>query len=826
MDISRFSSQLGAYFLPDTQHDLRERFYEGLCLVAVVLVFAIILPTNVVQHLPAQLNVALAVFGAVSAILWGLARRERYYPGVFLALQLVVLAVGWYPNAGSVGSLPYYFFVPLSYAVLLFSGRQAWLLSTVIIGEALALMALELRFPAMLVPFSSPHDRWLDLAIGMIVAGLSCVLILWLAVTGYRRERERLRVAIEALTRSEDRFANLFDLNPDAVFLFDLETRRFRDVNAGFTRLTGWSREEASGRTAVDLRLWANPERRDLLFRMTQDTRTVHGFRARFRKRNGEEFWGEISLTIIEGEGTPLALATTRDVTEQVQVEQVIAESRAQLVTLINSTDDLIWLVEPEQFGLTLFNKAFADSVQHGLGLATRAGLRPADLMPGPTADEWCGFYRRALTDGAFTIEYRVPDSDTFLLHSFSPVRIEGRTTGVAVFGKDISAQRRNQSEREHMELQLAEAQKMESLGRLAGGVAHDFNNMLGGIMGYAELLLDDESDPQRRQDLESIMQAAVRSAELTRKLLAFGRRGKNIVEAVDLNAIVQDSVSMLRPSFRPDVVVSIEPESMWTVDADPGQMNQLVVNLCINANEAMPDGGWLRLTVTDVTLDAEHAGALAPGDYVQLAVTDTGVGMPDDVRSRIFEPFFTTKVRGSSPGTGLGLSTVYGIVHLHHGAIDVESTPGHGSRFVVRLPKGTLAPGRQAPVPAAGRGRGLILVVEDEPLLRRLASAALEKLGYDSLTAADGEEGVAVFGARHRDLAGVMLDLKMPKKDGREAFLEFQAIDAAVPVLICSGYGDNEEAQGLISLGARGLLPKPYRVAELAEQLGRLRPR
>ena len=823
MHISRLATRIGAYFLPDTHHDLRERFYEGLCLVGAVLSILVVLPANAAQNLPASINVAVAAFGACCAALWWLARRERYYPGLFLLFQMAVLGMGWFPNAGSNGSLPYYFFVPLCYTVLLYRGTRMWVLAAVVLAEPLALMALEGRLPGLITPFSSARDRWIDLGTGLMVSGLSSALIIWMAVTGYRRERERLQETLAALTRSETRFARLFDVNPDAVFLFDTEKRCFRDINKGFTRLTGWSREEALGRTPLELGLWVDHARRDELFGLLQQSTTVHAFRARFRRRSGDEFWGEISLSTVEEGGVALALATTRDVTIQVQTEQAIAESRAQLITLINSTDDLIWLVEPVHFGLTLFNKTFADSVRHGLHTDPEVGLRPSDLMPGSVADVWCAYYRRALDEGAFTIEYRVPGTDVFLLHSISPVRLDGRTTGVAVFGKDITERRRNQAEREHMELQLADAQKMESLGRLAGGVAHDFNNMLGGIMGYAELLLDDEPHPQRRQDLEAIMQAAVRSAELTRKLLAFGRRGKNIVEAVDLNAIVQDSVAMLRPSFRHDVIVSIEPESSWTVDADPGQMNQLVVNLCMNANEAMPDGGWLRIALHDVTLHESTAGGLAAGDYVELTVTDSGVGMTDDVRARMFEPFFTTKVRGSSPGTGLGLSTVYGIVHLHHGTIEVESAPGHGTTFTVRLPKGVLAPGPPQSAPGTSRGRGLILVVEDEPLLQRLAAAALGKLGYDCLTASDGEDAVNLFRERHRDLSGVLLDLKMPRKDGREAFLEFRQIDAAVPVLICSGYGDNEEAQGLISLGARGLLPKPYRVAELAEQLARL---
>jgi len=819
--ISRLASRFGAYFLPDNPHDLRERFYEGLCLVAAVLSIGVVLPVNAAQSLPVTINVALTIFGGLSAWLWVLARRGHTFPGLFLVAQLGVLGVGWFPNAGSHGSVPYYFFVPLCYSILLFDGVRAWAFCALVLAEPIGLTVLEHQVPGLLTPFQSERDRLIDISTGLVVSGVTCSLIIWMAVTSYRRERQRLRVALDALTRSEDRFEKMFQVNPDAVFLFDAEKGTFTDVNHGFTQLTGWRREDTMNRTATDLGLWVDLSARDQFQDAVQSSRTVHSFRARFRRRSGEIFWGSVSLSLVEDDGRILALATTRDITGQVNAERENAESRAQLSTLINSTDDMIWLVEPTAFRLTLFNRAFSQKHEADLGVAPRLGLAPEDFLPPALAEEWRGFYRRALDEGAFTIEYTLPGTDSFTLHSFSPVRAADRTVGVAVFGKDITERRHDQEQREHMELQVAEAQRMESLGRLAGGVAHDFNNMLGGIMGYADLLLQDEDDQQRRQDLEAILQAATRSAELTRKLLAFGRRGRNIVEAVDLNAILQDSAAMLRPSFRPDVVVSIEPECSWSIDADPSQMNQLVVNLCVNGNEAMPEGGWLRLRTSDVHLDAGASGALPPGDYVELTVSDTGIGMPDEVRARIFEPFFTTKVRGSSPGTGLGLSTVYGIVHLHHGSIDVISAPGEGTTFVVRMPKGVLDP--RAPsddTRAAGRGHGLVLVVEDEPLLRRFAREALGKLGYDTVTAVDGEEGVAIFAERHGELAGVLLDLKMPRKDGRETFLAFRELNPTVPVLICSGYGDNEEAQGLISLGARGLLPKPYRLNDLAEQL------
>jgi PAS domain S-box-containing protein len=650
---------------------------------------------------------------------------------------------------------------------------------------------------------------------------------MWIVVTGYTRERERLKVAAGALLQSEDQRTRLFQMNPDAIFLIDAETRRYLDVNEAFEHLSGWSKADVVGHTSVEFNLWVDPADRGRLYEELNARGEVRDFLCRFRRRDGSEFWGSTSVGWADIGGRRCLLLATRDVSEQLSAEKAVAESRALLSALIDSTDDFIFLVDPRTFGLTVFNDTFAKAAKDTLGVDVRPGMRMQDLLPPDIAAEWCGFYTRALAAGLFSLEYTVPGTSRILLLSLSPVRHGDEVIGVSVFGKDITNRKRAAEERERIEVQLLQAQKMESLGSLGGGVAHDFNNLRAGIMGYADLLLDDEHDSVQRERLQAILNAARRSSELTKKLLAFGRRGRNIVEPVELNAIVTDGLAMLRPSFTSSIAVVLELHGSWTVDGDPSQMNQMVLNLCINASEAMPAGGRLTIRTRDAELDAPcgHALHLKPGAYVELAIADTGAGMAGEVKERIFEPFFTTKVGGGVTGTGLGLSTVYGIVQLHQGAIAVDSTPGAGTTFTIYLPKGILRDvhlGAARPTPA---GRGLILVVEDEELLRSFTAAALDRLGYSAIMAADGEEAVRVFRDRHAELTGVLLDLKMPKMGGRATFLEMADIDPRVPVLICSGYGDNEEAQGLITLGAKGLLPKPYRLADLSEQLAKLAP-
>ena len=811
-------------YLPAPSLDLQTRFYQGLCLVATIVVLGVITPINLAQRLPADVTVVAAGFGLVALAFHLAARRGHYYITGFFVALMVSLNLSWFPNAGDAGSVGFFFFVPIIYAVVFWRGLARWVVVALVIGDYVGLLWLSGTMPALNSPFAGPTERLVDLTIGFVTSGVTIASVLAVVLRIYHEERERLRVTGRALADSREQLAQLFEVNPDAVVVIDAASRQILDVNDGFARLTGWARDEVVGRTTLDLDLWVDPSERDRFFHAVSTEPRPAAFLARLRSRDGRQGWASLSAGALEIDGRPCLLIATRDVTALIDAQRETAESQARLATLIDSTDDLIWMVDPD-LTLTTCNAAFKAHVEDHYGLMAVAGASIEEFTPPELIERWRGYYRRALASGAFTEEYVTLKGAHTLLVSVRSVRHGEHVRGVSVFARDITVLKHADAERERMRLELIQAQKLESLGSLAGGVAHDFNNMLGGIMGYADILLSGETAPERRDHLTAILGAAARSSELTRKLLAFARRGRNIVEAVEIGTIVRESVAMLRPTLEHDVSVDLRLDDTWSVDGDPGQISQIVLNLCINASEAMPDGGRLEIGVRDVELAEVSARAydVAPGPYVELSVCDTGVGMPDHVRSRIFEPFFTTKVGGEIAGTGLGLSTVYGIVHLHRGAIDVRSATSTGTTFLVYLPKGDLPAVGARPAAEAVGGAGLVLVVEDEEMLRRLAATALAHLGYRSVAAADGVEGVAIFRARRTELTGVILDLKMPKMGGREAFIEMQAVDSSVPVLICSGYGDNEEAQGLISMGARGLLSKPYRIADLAERLAQI---
>jgi PAS domain S-box-containing protein len=798
---------------------VEQTMFRGMTAVG-AMVTLVIAPVSLLLQRPAAVAIACLVSGLLMLTIHLAARRGRYLLKTTFAMAVATTAIVWFPASGSVGSAPLYQGSTLIYAIVMFRGRARVLSVTTLVAVNLVLLAIEAVHPEYVQPFRDSVAQGIEVGVGVVMSTVLGSLILGSVVTAYDQERVRLRASVAALQSSREQWRQLFDLNPDAVCVVDGHHGQILEVNRGFEELFGWDRAEVDAVPIPDTSLWEDAAYRTALLEILSERNAVRTFVSRGRRRDGSPFWASVSASWLHTPQARHLLLAFRDVGDQMKARQALAESRATLTALVNSTNDMVWLVEPEAFALTQFNGAFAGYCERDLGVTAREGTLPAEMF-GADAATWQQYYATALSGGAFNVEH-VNANLRILWLSFSPVRLGETVLGVSAFSRDITELRARELARADVERQTLQSQKMESLGRLAGGVAHDFNNMLTAIAGFAHLLQLTESQPDRREQLAAIIQAAARSSELTRKLLAFGRRGKNVVEPVLLSTIVRDCLVMLTPSLGPDVRVELALGDTWTVDGDPSQITQAVLNLCINAHEALPAGGGvIRVSTADQPFGMDGAPG---GQTVQLVVTDTGVGMSDDVRARAFEPFFTTKAAAEPSGTGLGLATVDGAVHLHGGRISVESTPGRGSTFTVLLPRGrTTAPASPAAVPA-GRGSGLVLVVDDEELVRGLLSSALRSLGFDTVTARDGVEGAAAFEARHAELTGVVLDLRMPRMNGADAFAAMRRVDPSVPVLLCSGYGDNEEAQRLIQDGAIGLLPKPFTIDQLAASLRAMR--
>jgi PAS domain S-box-containing protein len=398
------------------------------------------------------------------------------------------------------------------------------------------------------------------------------------------------------------------------------------------------------------------------------------------------------------------------------------------------------------------------------------------------------------------------------VLASNVPIIVDGQVVGVFGVIKDVTEQR-------SLQAQLRQAQKMEAVGRLAGGIAHDFNNLLTAILMHSEFLLRDLAEGPGRQDAEVIRQTAERAAGLTRQLLAFSRNQVIQPRLVDLNAVVKETQSMLRRTLDDRIMLEPDLGDIGSVLADPGQLEQVLVNLAVNACDAMPEGGTLTLRTRNVIVDkafARRNRGLRPGAYVTLAVEDTGVGIPPELQARIFEPFFTTKPMGE--GTGLGLATVYGIVKQWGGYTAVESVPGVGTTFTIYLPRrgGTPQPEAREPAGQLPAGTETVLVVEDEAAVRTSIQRILARQGYTVIEARHGADALRVLDEAAGRIDLVLTDLVMPEMGGRELIAEFRARSAGSRILVMSGYDQEAAMRGEALPAGTPFLEKPFTVEGL----------
>jgi two-component system cell cycle sensor histidine kinase/response regulator CckA len=392
---------------------------------------------------------------------------------------------------------------------------------------------------------------------------------------------------------------------------------------------------------------------------------------------------------------------------------------------------------------------------------------------------------------------------------------------------EEVAERERAEREREAMREQLLLAQKMEAIGRLAGGVAHDFNNLLTTIRGHTELLRRTSPvDAPARIDLDAILTASDRAAELTGQLLAFSRRGKLRAEQVEVDKLIDEVTRLLRHTVDPRIEVRSQLALEGAVVAgDPSRLQSALLNLAVNARDAMPEGGQLVFSTRVVDpADPARPGELPPGPtpFAEICVADTGMGMAPEVARRVFEPFFTTKEMGR--GTGLGLAAVYGTVKSHGGSIAVESTPGLGTLFRIYLPLVGHQQGAAAAAPERAwvEGRGTVLLVDDQADVREVTGSILDRLGYTVLTAADGVAALALLEQHRPAIRLVLLDVRMPRMDGAGTLRRLRQLAPALPVVIVSGFGADDDLATIRGMGVQGVVEKPFTVSELSETMAR----
>jgi signal transduction histidine kinase/CheY-like chemotaxis protein len=386
---------------------------------------------------------------------------------------------------------------------------------------------------------------------------------------------------------------------------------------------------------------------------------------------------------------------------------------------------------------------------------------------------------------------------------------------------RELDERKRAQAESEKLRDQFVHAQRLDAVGTLAAGLAHDMNNILGGILAFADVLYAEAKDKQVKADLARIRQEAERGAALTRSLLAFSRRGQYRRRAILLHSVLDDMTPLLSRTLGKNISVVRTDGPPTIIDGDPAQLGQVLLNLCLNAADAMSGTGTVTISTDEVEVAPGEVEGLPAGRYAKLGIRDTGAGMDAETKKRAFEPFFTTKPIGK--GTGLGLAMVFGAVQAHGGAIIADSAPGAGTTMTIYIPASEASPALPAADPRrAPRTRGLVLVVDDEPVVRTATARLVEQLGLTAVTASDGDQAVEIYKQRTKEIVLVLLDMVMPRLAGPACFHALRKIGQA-PVLLVSGYAAEAAAQQLLDAGADGFLEKPYTAEQLGGEIDRI---
>ena len=661
--------------------------------------------------------------------------------------------------------------------------------------------------------YPAPLNAWYDVRAYPSDEGLA---VYFQDVTVQRRQQQ-------ALLESEERFRLLANATNDAIWDWDLATDALW-WNEGFETLFGFSRAEVEP-TVVSWTSRVHPADHDAvvadLQRAIETGDVFWSSEYRFRRKDGSYAFvldrGHI-LRDAAGRGTRMIGGMT-DLTERRKIEERLREQ----ASLLDAAQDAIFVRDPEH--RLIYCNHSAERL-YGWKAAEMIGQSCRELLHADVA-QFDAAVQKLLADGKWSgqLLQRKRDGGT--------IEVEGRWTlmrDAANQPKSVLVVNTDITERKKLEQQFLRAQRLESIGTLAGGIAHDLNNLLAPITMGVQLLRHFEPRAESKPIIDNIERAAGRGASLVKQVLSFARGVEGARVAVQVRHIVREVESILANTFPKSIrVTSSLPSGLWLVTGDPTQLNQTLLNLCVNARDAMPHGGTLTLAAENIEIDALYAimnRDAAPGRYVVLSVTDTGTGIPREILDRIFDPFFTTKDVGQ--GTGLGLSTVLGIVRSHGGFVNVHSEVGKGSTFRVHLPvqKG----GDEADEADVGggetlpRGNGeLVLVVDDEAPILEVTKQTLEAFGYRVIIAEDGAQAVGQFALARAEIAVVLTDMMMPVMDGPALISALRHIDPRVRILAASGLNAGEDVAKASSLGVKHFLAKPFSASTLLDALHRV---
>ncbi len=640
--------------------------------------------------------------------------------------------------------------------------------------------------------------------------------------------------AEKALQKSEEKYKFLIENANDIIWTFDIATMTYTFISKSAERILGYSVDEVTGKTLDDV---FSPETKE---------KVMAGFRsiaagdagsdqilmdAEHITKNGTRVWMEINARVKRDEtGTPVAFTgVTRDITRRRKAEADLQESEERYRGIFENVQDVYYE--------TSFDGTILE-ISPSIGNVSNGQYNRKDLIGRSMLDFYANTEERNTLLAALQVrgsvtgfEISLQNKDGKIIPCSLSSRLwrdaHGNPEKIIGMMRDNTERHRADIEREKLQAQLIQAQKMESVGRLAGGVAHDFNNMLSIVLGYTEMAME-KADPDQQSilaDLEEIRDAAERSADLTRQLLAFARKQTITPKVLDLNKTVTEMLNMLRRLIGEDINLIWNPsKELWPVKLDPGQVSQILANLCVNARDAIHGVGKISVETANITMDekscTDHAG-LVPGQYVSLVLKDDGCGMDRETADKIFEPFFTTKEMGK--GTGLGLATVYGIVKQNKGFIYVCSEPGQGSVFTMYLPRyieQSEKSGQRQPAIPVVHGSETILLVEDEPAILKMGKMMLERLGYRVLAAVTPGAALELAEKHAGEIHLLMTDVVMPEMNGRDLAKKLLSLYPDLKRLFMSGYtADVIAHQGVLDEGIH-FIRKPFSKNELAVKI------
>jgi PAS domain S-box-containing protein len=647
------------------------------------------------------------------------------------------------------------------------------------------------------------------------------------------------RIELELLTRareramlrqSEQRYRDFFENAKDVMYVHDLKGQ-YTLVNRAAERLMGYSKDELL-KMRIDEVVpaeYVDKVRGVLKQKLTDRIPTV--YEVEVTSKDGKRIPVEVNSRLIYENGAPVGVqGTARDITERWRHQEALRESEERFRNLFENAKDVLFTCD--LYGnFTSLNQAGVDLMGYSLAEALESNfarvVAPEYLN---VAAQMIAGKSKGDVKTSYELEVLTKFGERILVEiSSRSVYREGQPIGVQGSARNITERRQAEEALRASQLQLQQSQKLEAIGQLAGGVAHDFNNLLTAIIGYSDLSLrHTDLNEQIRRNLEEIKRAADRAASLTRQLLAFSRKQILEPKVLSLNHVVKDMHKMLRRMIGEDIELTTNlPQNLGSVKVDPGQIEQIIMNLVLNARDAMPRGGKITIETANITLDEKYASKHVPvqsGDYVMLAVSDTGEGMDRETQSHVFEPFFTTKEAGK--GTGLGLSTVYGIVKQSGGYIWVYSEVGNGTSFKVYLPLVAGSQSKLVKVPSVAltaRGSETILLVEDEEVVRRMARIILESAGYKVFEAVGASDALRLCYEHGEEFDLMITDVIMPGMSGRVLAERVGQRCPDLPVLYMSGYTDDAIVRHGLLGDLLEFIQKPFTAESLTAKVRKI---